>query len=65
VEKLLRDELLSMVEAAKPIAQKLREIDRGQRPVPFSHVIESAQGFLVAVLARRLDKTIWVLCPSV
>jgi len=54
-----------MVEAAKPIAQKLREIDRGQRPVPFSHVIESAQGFLVAVLARRLDKTIWVLCPSV
>lgn len=54
-----------MVEAAKPIAQKLREIERGQRPVPFSHVIESAQGFLVAVLAHKLDKTIWVLCPSV
>src|SRR6266481_1009551 len=54
-----------MVEAAKPIAQKLSEIERGQRPVPFSHVIESAQGFLVAVLARKLDKTIWVLCPSV
>jgi len=55
-----------MVEATTPIAQKLREIERGQRrPVPFSHVIESAQGFLVAVLARKLDKTIWVLCPSV
>jgi transcription-repair coupling factor (superfamily II helicase) len=55
-----------MVEETKPIAQKLREIERGQRrPVPFSHVIESAQGFLVAALARKLDKTIWVLCPSV
>ena len=54
-----------MVEATEPIAQKLREIERGQRPVPFSHVIESAQGFLVAVLARKLDKTIWVLCPNV
>jgi transcription-repair coupling factor (superfamily II helicase) len=65
VEKTLRDELLSRVESAGPIAQKLRAIMRGDRRVAFSHVVGSAQSFLTAVLARRIDKTIWVLSPSV
>src|SRR6185437_10949483 len=34
-------------------------------PVVFSHVIESAQSFLVAVLAHRIRNTIWILCPNV
>src|SRR5207237_5229184 len=34
-------------------------------PVCFSHVIDSAQPFLVAVLARQVQKTIWVICPNV
>src|SRR4029077_517041 len=49
---------------------------RAEWPVRFSHVIQTGQPFLAAVLAnayqgRRLDKqqaagsTIWVLCPSV
>ncbi|HEV8421972.1 MAG TPA: DEAD/DEAH box helicase, partial [Chthoniobacterales bacterium] len=31
----------------------------------FSHVIESARAFLVAVIAREVPKTLWVVCPSV
>jgi transcription-repair coupling factor (superfamily II helicase) len=69
-------ELLERVAASEPIARKLDAIQRGQWPVRFSHVIQSAQPFLAAVLAnahhgRRVDKrqaadsTIWVLCPSV
>src|SRR5438034_5187660 len=54
-----------MVAASEPIARKLREIERAQLPVQFSHVIQPAQAFLVATIARKIDKTIWVLCPSV
>jgi transcription-repair coupling factor (superfamily II helicase) len=58
-------ELLDLVAQSAPIADKLRKIDSALWPVKFSHVIEPAQAFLVATLARRIDKTIWVLCPSV
>ena len=54
-----------MVAASEPIARKLRAIERTQWPVHFSHVIQPAQAFLVATVARKIDKTIWVLCPSV
>src|SRR5436309_2761622 len=40
----------------------------GDRPVRFSHVIESAQPFLVSTIARSgvaKEKTIWVICPNV
>ena len=69
-------ELLERVATSKPIARKLEAIQRAQWPVRFSHVIQTGQPFLAAVLAnahhdRRIDKrqaadsTIWVLCPSV
>src|ERR1051325_5337689 len=70
-----------MVEAAEPVARKLREAENGQRPVAFSHVVESAHGFLVAAIADKWHRlpvddlddhrqnagatTIWVLCPNV
>src|SRR5438876_5449785 len=54
-----------MVAASEPTARKLRAIERGQWPIQFSHVIQPAQAFLVATIARKIDKTIWVLCPSV
>ena len=31
----------------------------------FSNVVESAQAFLLAAIASKIAKTIWVLCPSV
>src|SRR5206468_11990030 len=44
---------------------KLRAIDRGQWPVQFSHVTQPAQAFVVATIAHRIDRIIWVLCPNV
>ena len=69
-------ELLERVAASTPIARRVEAIQRAEWPVRFSHVIQSAQPFLAAVLAnayhsRQVDKrhaadsTIWVLCPSV
>ena len=61
----IHDELLALAASAEPIAEKLRKIDQGIWPVAFSHVIEPAQAFLVAAIARKIDKTFWILCPSV
>jgi hypothetical protein len=69
-------DFLERVAASEPIARKLAAIQRAEWPARFSHVIQSAQPFLAAVIAnayhsRRIDKrdaadfTIWVLCPSV
>ncbi len=58
-------ELLGAVAQSAPIAERLRALRQGQRPVAFSHVIESAQAFLVAVLTRELRATLWIICPNV
>jgi len=65
VEKSKDSDLLQLVATTKPIAQRLQTLRRGKRPVVFSHVIESARAFLVAVIAREVPKTLWVVCPSV
>jgi transcription-repair coupling factor (superfamily II helicase) len=59
------EELLNLVADSPVIAAKLRRIEQAAWPVAFSHVIDSAQSFLVAALARKIDRTFWVLCPSV
>ena len=58
-------DLLELVAQSTPIAEKLRQIDERAWPIAFSHVIDAAQPFLVATLARKINKTLWVLCPSV
>ena len=58
-------ELLEIAADSEPIARKLRAIERAQWPVQFSHVVEPAQAFLLAAIASKIDKTIWVLCPSI
>ncbi|MDB6148515.1 MAG: Transcription-repair-coupling factor, partial [Spartobacteria bacterium] len=60
-----KSDLLSLVAEAPSIAAKVRQIRNGAVPVAFSHVIDSAQPFLVAAVTREIDKTSWVLCPSV
>jgi transcription-repair coupling factor (superfamily II helicase) len=64
VEKSSGAELLKIVANAEPIARQLQALREGVRPVAFSHVIESARPFLVAVLAREIPQTLWVICPS-
>ncbi len=65
MQKSRRTDLLEIAAASEPITRKIRAIERAQWPVQFSHVIQSAQAFLVATIARKIDKTIWVLCPNV
>jgi transcription-repair coupling factor (superfamily II helicase) len=76
VEKSVGIKLLESVAASEPISPKLDAIRDAQWPAQFSHVIETAQAFLAAVIAHAChgrpaddrhaaDSTIWVLCPSV
>jgi transcription-repair coupling factor (superfamily II helicase) len=65
VQKSGYAELLEIVAESEPIARKCRAIERVQWPVHFSHVVEPAQAFLLAAIASKIAKTIWVLCPSV
>jgi transcription-repair coupling factor (superfamily II helicase) len=58
-------EFLQLAAAAEPIQHKLRQIAAGNFPVSFSHVIESAQPFLVATIAEHAPRSIWVICPTV
>ena len=58
-------DLLTLAAGSATVAAKLRKIRESVRPVSFSHVIDSAQPFLVAAMARQIGQTIWVLCPSV
>ncbi len=65
MEDSASDSLPAVVAAAEPISQKLRAIEKGVRPVAFSHVTEPAQAFLVAAIAGQIRKTFWVVCPNV
>ena len=56
MQKSGRTELLEIVAKSEPIARKLREIERAQWPVQFSHVIEPAQAFLVATIASKIEQ---------
>ncbi len=65
MEKEFAAELLGRVARAEPISRKLDQIHEKRGPVKFSHVIEPARAFLAAVIARQVEKTLWILCPSV
>jgi transcription-repair coupling factor (superfamily II helicase) len=64
VEKNNQDPL-KLAAGAAPIAAKIRRIEEGAAPVAFSHVLDSAQPFLLAAIARTVQNPIWVVCPSV
>jgi transcription-repair coupling factor (superfamily II helicase) len=65
VEESSGADLLKIVATAEPIARRLQALREGVRPVVFSHVIDAARAFLVAVIAGEIRKTLWVICPSV
>ena len=62
-----KGDFLKLAAAAEPIQGKLGQIATADFPVHFTHVIESAQPFLVATIAsiRHRDASIWVICPTV
>ena len=65
VAKSSGTDLIGLAAQAAPIRECLSTLARGERPVAFPHVVESARAFLVAVLAREIPQTLWVVCPSV
>ncbi len=58
-------DLIELAAASPALAGKVEQIRLGQTPVLFSHVTESAHGFLAALLARRLERTLWIVCANV
>jgi transcription-repair coupling factor (superfamily II helicase) len=62
-----KGDFLKLAAGAEPIERKLHQVAIADFPVRFTHVIESAQPFLVATIGstRRRDSTIWVICPTV
>ncbi len=65
MEKSISGELLERVAQSAPVARKLEQIETQRAPVKFSHIIAPGQAFLAAVIARRVPKTVWIVCPSV
>ncbi len=65
MQRSISDQLLDLVTQSKPISRKIEQIASARQPVKFSHVLEPAQAFLVATIARKIRQTIWVLCPTV
>ncbi|PYJ08271.1 MAG: transcription-repair coupling factor [Verrucomicrobia bacterium] len=59
------DPLPLIVARAKPIAQKLRDLANGVRPVAFSHVTQPAQAILIAAIAGKIRRTSWIFCPNI
>ncbi|MEO5721312.1 MAG: transcription-repair coupling factor [Chthoniobacterales bacterium] len=57
--------ILRRVVAADPIAHQLRAIEAGAWPVRFSHITEPAQALLVGALASEVERTLWIVCPTV
>ena len=65
MEKSISGELLERVAQSAPIARKLEQIETQRAPAKFSHIVAPGQAFLAAVIARRMPKTVWIVCPSV
>ena len=58
-------DILNLAAAAPSLAARLRAIDENREPVAFSHVIESAQPFLLAIIGRSTKRRLWILCPTI
>jgi transcription-repair coupling factor (superfamily II helicase) len=65
VEKEFAAELLERVAQSEPVARKLDQIAKQRTPVKFSHVIQPAHALLSGVIAKKIQKAVWILCPSV
>ena len=65
MEKEFAAELLERVAQSESIARKLDQITKQRTPVRFSHVIQPAHAFLSGVIAKKNQKTVWILCSGV
>ncbi|HEV2966047.1 MAG TPA: DEAD/DEAH box helicase, partial [Chthoniobacterales bacterium] len=65
MKKEFAAELLERVAQSESIARKLDQITKQRTPVRFSHVIQPAHAFLSGVIAKKIQKTVWILCSGV
>jgi len=56
--------LFDRIASAAAIGAKFARLRAGD-PVIFEQVTEAAQPLLAALIARQVDKSIWVLCANV
>src|SRR4051812_27798626 len=57
--------MVDIAATAPTIADRLQKIGERRWPAAFSHVVEAAQPFVVAAMARTLKARLWVLCPTI
>ena len=60
----MKSDVLDQIASSAPMAAKLGELRTGN-DVVFEHVIEAAQPFLAAIIARRAKSRVWIVCPDV
>ncbi len=58
-------ELIERVARVPSLRRHFELIRERKFPAKFSHVVASAQPFLVAALARDIAEPLWILCPTV
>ncbi|HYR58985.1 MAG TPA: transcription-repair coupling factor, partial [Chthoniobacteraceae bacterium] len=59
-----KPDLLAEIAAAPPMAAKLAAVRAGGA-ASFEHVVEAAQPFLAALLAREALERVWLVCADV
>jgi transcription-repair coupling factor (superfamily II helicase) len=57
-------DLLDEIAASPPIAGKLKRLRAEKKALAFDHVVESAQPFLTALLARHVKERLWIVCAN-
>src|SRR5580698_1015125 len=57
-------DLLDEIAASPPIAEKLKRLRAGGKALAFDHVVEAAQPFLTALLARHVKERLWIVCAN-
>ena len=60
----MNPDVLDQIAAAEPMAAKLAEI-RAVEAVTFEHVTDAARPFLAALIARKVEARLWIVCADV
>ncbi|HWB59814.1 MAG TPA: hypothetical protein VG733_09985, partial [Chthoniobacteraceae bacterium] len=58
-------DLPGRIACSGPIAAKLEQIRGGGPAVSFDHVTEPAQPLVAAIVARNIEKRVWIVCGNV
>ncbi len=60
----MNNDILEHLASAEPLTAKLAQLRAGE-DIVFEHVVEAAQPFLAALLARQAKARLWIVCANV